>query len=114
MTTQQDDTVFRVMLRMQIKRGMEQEFERVWQEVGDSVTGHPANLGQWLSRSLDEDGIYYIVSDWLDEPRFRQFETSEAHLGHRQKLHPYRSGGSMVTMQVVAQRTGAAAVTAHG
>ncbi|MBB5957442.1 heme-degrading monooxygenase HmoA [Saccharothrix tamanrassetensis] len=94
--------VFRVQLRMQIKPGCEQDFERVWLEVGDSVTGHPANLGQWLARSLEEPGIYYITSDWVDEPRFRQFETSERHLAHRQLLHPYRSGGSMTTMRVVA------------
>lgn len=101
--------VFRVMLRMQIKPGMGPDFERVWAEVGDSVTGHPANLGQWLSRSLEEDGVYYIVSDWVDEPLFREFETSARHLEHRHKLHPYRSGGSMTTMRVVAHLDGAGA-----
>ncbi|WP_089099009.1 antibiotic biosynthesis monooxygenase family protein [Streptomyces hyaluromycini] len=103
-----DDVVFRVMLRMEIRAGMETDFERVWREVGDSVTGHPANLGQWLSRSAEEDGIYYIVSDWVDEPQFREFETSDRHLAHRTKLHPYRRGGSMTTMHVVAALAGAA------
>ncbi|GDY31030.1 antibiotic biosynthesis monooxygenase [Gandjariella thermophila] len=97
---------FRVMLQMRIRPGMEQEFERVWREIGDAVTSHPANLGQWLARG--EDGVYYIVSDWVDEPRFREFETSERHLNHRQKLHPYRSGGSMTTMRVVAHLPGSA------
>ncbi|MFG2860421.1 antibiotic biosynthesis monooxygenase family protein [Streptomyces sioyaensis] len=96
---------FRVMLRMQIKPGMEQDFEKVWRDVGASVTSHPANLGQWLSRSLDEEGVYYIVSDWVDEPRFREFETSRRHLDHRRHLHPYRSDGSMTTMAVVAHLT---------
>ena len=58
--------VFRVMLRMEIKPGRAEDFERVWCEVGESVTSHPANLGQWLSRSADEENIYYIVSDWVD------------------------------------------------
>jgi heme-degrading monooxygenase HmoA len=107
------DTAFRVMLRMQIKPGMDTDFERVWKEIGDSVTSHPANLGQWLSRSAEEEGIYYIVSDWVDEPRFREFETSDRHLEHRQKLHPYRSGGSMTTMQVVAYLTGSADGVSH-
>lgn len=102
--------VFRVMLRMQIKPGMEAEFERVWLEIGDSVTGHRASLGQWLSRSAEESGVYYIVSDWTDEARFREFEHSDGHLAHRQRLHPFRSGGSMTTMHVVAQLAGAAAV----
>src|SRR6266404_1188395 len=101
---------FRVMLRMQIKPGMGAEFEQVWREIGDFVSSHPANLGQWLSRS-EEPGVYYIVSDWIDEPQFRQFEKSERHLEHRRKLHPYRSGGQMTTMGVVAYLPGVAADT---
>lgn len=106
------DGTFRVMLRMNIKPGAEADFERVWMEIGDAVTSHPANLGQWLSRS-DEEGVYYIVSDWIDEPRFREFETSDRHLEHRQKLHPYRSGGSMTTMHVVAYLPGLATIQSH-
>jgi heme-degrading monooxygenase HmoA len=108
-----DATVFRVMLRMRIKPGLEREFERVWLEIGDSVTSHPANLCQWLSRAVDESGVYYIVSDWVDEPRFREFETSERHLTHREKLHPYRLDGSMVTMHVVAHLPGVASAESH-
>ncbi|GIF07073.1 antibiotic biosynthesis monooxygenase family protein [Actinoplanes siamensis] len=103
---------FRVMLRMQIKPGAEDEFERVWTEIGDSVTSHPANLGQWLSRS-EEKGVYYIVSDWVDEARFREFETSRRHLDHRQKLHPFRTGGTMTTMQVVAFLPSSATAVTH-
>jgi heme-degrading monooxygenase HmoA len=62
-----------------------------------------ANRGQWLSKSAEEDGIYFVVSDWDDEPRFREFEHSEGHLHHRQKLHPYRIDGSMTTMHVVCE-----------
>ncbi|WP_200209269.1 antibiotic biosynthesis monooxygenase family protein [Micromonospora coerulea] len=105
---------FRVMLRMQIKPGMQEEFERVWLEVGDSVTSHPANLGQWLSRDDEDEGVYWIVSDWVNEPRFREFEHSDRHLEHRTRLHPYRSGGSMTTMRVVAHLTGAASAGSHG
>ncbi|KNB50324.1 antibiotic biosynthesis monooxygenase [Streptomyces caatingaensis] len=91
---------------MRIKAGLEGEFERVWREIGDAVTSHPANLGQWLAHG--EDGDYYIVSDWTDETGFRRFETSRRHLKHRQALHPYRSAGSMTTMRVVAHLPGAA------
>ncbi|WP_340682687.1 antibiotic biosynthesis monooxygenase family protein [Amycolatopsis coloradensis] len=103
---------FRVMLRMQINPGAEGDFERVWLEIGDSVTSHPANLGQWLSRSEDE-GVYYIVSDWVSEALFREFETSDRHLEHRRKLHPFRSGGSMTTMRVVAYLPGTASTESH-
>ncbi|WP_298796343.1 antibiotic biosynthesis monooxygenase [uncultured Pseudonocardia sp.] len=105
-------SAFRVMLRMEIRPGMEPDFERTWLEVGDSVTAHPANLGQWLSRDSEVPGVYHIMSDWLDEPRFREFEHSDRHIEHRQKLHPFRSGGSMSTMTVVAHLDGAAAVGA--
>lgn len=108
---------FRVMLRMQIHRGTEAEFEDTWRAVGASVTEHPANLAQWLSRAHDEAGdagasVYYIVSDWVDEARFREFEASERHVRHREQLHPYRSSGSMTTMTVVAHVPGAAALAA--
>jgi heme-degrading monooxygenase HmoA len=92
---------FRVLLRMQIKPGLEQDFESTWLDIGGVITGHPANRGQWLLRSAEEPGVFYIVSDWADEPRFREFEHSAAHLQHRQRLHPYRDGGSMVTMHVL-------------
>lgn len=107
-----DEGVFRVMLRMQITPGLEQEFERAWLAVGDAVTSHPANLGQWLSRS-EEPGVYYVVSDWKDEERFREFETSERHVVHRRELHPFRSGGSMVTMRVVAHMPGLDGIDTH-
>ena len=97
---------FRILLRMNVKPGMEEAFEKTWSAVGDSVTSHPANLGQWLCRSDEESGVYYIISDWVDEPEFREFETSDRHLEHRQKLHPFRSGGSMGTMKVVAALPG--------
>ncbi|MCW2881653.1 MAG: hypothetical protein JWQ95_5753 [Sphaerisporangium sp.] len=100
---------FRVFLRMQIHPGMENDFEKTWYQVGATVTEHPANLGQWLAKSQEEEGVYYITSDWTDEPRFREFETSDGHLAHRTKLHPFRSGGTMTTMHVVYAITGAGA-----
>jgi heme-degrading monooxygenase HmoA len=92
---------FRVMLRMQIFPGKEQDFERVWYSVADVVGDNPANIGQWLLKSAEEEGVYYIMSDWVDEARFREFERSEEHVEHRKKLHPYRSHGTMTTLHVV-------------
>lgn len=109
-------STFRVILRMEIRPGMEEEFERTWLAIGDTVSGHPANLGQWLMRrdagagSSAGPAEYFIVSDWVDEPRFREFERSEQHLHHRRKLHPYRLGGEMWTMNGVAFLAGSAAV----
>lgn len=96
-----ETTVFRVMLRMQIFPGMERDFEKVWYAVADVVGDNPANVGQWLLRSAEEEGVYYIMSDWTDEVRFREFEGSDAHVEHREKLHPYRSHGTMATLNMV-------------
>lgn len=106
------DGVFRVMLRMQIIPGKEAEFEQTWHSIGSGVTGDSANLGQWLLKSNDEPSVYYIMSDWVNEPLFRKFEHSEAHVGHRVKLHPFRNGGSMVTMSVVYHLPNEATVAA--
>ncbi|WP_328335956.1 MULTISPECIES: antibiotic biosynthesis monooxygenase family protein [unclassified Streptomyces] len=95
------EKAFRVLLRMETHPGMAADFERTWLEIGTAVTSDPANLGQWLMCSTEEEHIYYIISDWTDEPGFRTFEHSEQHVKHRERLHPFRSGGSMATMQVV-------------
>jgi heme-degrading monooxygenase HmoA len=95
------EPVFRVMLRMQTHPGREREFEQAWYAGATVITDQPANLGQWLFRSEEEPGVFYIVSDWVDEPRFREYEHSQQHLEHRARLHPYRAAGSMVTMTTV-------------
>lgn len=100
---------FRVMLRMEIRPEAEAAFVEEWHRGTDAVTGHPANLGQWLSQDTGSPGTYWIVSDWVDEPRFRAFEESPAHLEHRARLHPYRTGGSFHTMEIVAHIPGQAA-----
>ena len=104
-----NNEIFRVMLRMQVIRGKADEFEKVWYESAGTITGQAANLGQWLSRSDDEEDVYYIVSDWINETLFREYEQSEEHVVHRGNLHPYRSKGSMQTMRVVHNLTGAGA-----
>ncbi|MGW1294208.1 antibiotic biosynthesis monooxygenase family protein [Streptomyces sp. NPDC002533] len=104
---------FRVMLRMEIEPGQEAAFEKAWLEGTDAVTGHPANLGQSLAREEGGGSHYVIVSDWVDEPRFRAFENSPAHLEHRAALHPYRKGGSFHVMRVLHGIEGRAAADAR-
>jgi len=101
---------FRVLLKVDVVPGKEADVEREWLAGRDIIAGHPANRGHWLCRSDSESTTYYVTSDWTDEAQFREFERSEAHLAHRSKLHPYRVGGSMATMSVLAgeARTGAA------
>jgi heme-degrading monooxygenase HmoA len=96
------DATFRVLLQVQVRPELADDFEREWHAGSSAVAGHPANRGHWLSRGDKEEHTYYVVSDWTDEPSFRAFESSPVHLEHRQKMHPYRTGGSMTTMRIVA------------
>lgn len=98
--------MFRVMLRMRIRPGMERDFEETWYRIGDTITGHPASIQQWLARSDEEPGVYYVMSDWVSEERFREFERSDEHVVHRSQLHPFRLEGSMVTMRLVYEMRG--------
>lgn len=104
-----DGEVFRVTLRMDVHPGMGAAFEKAWIDGANVITSQRANLGQWLSRSSESCDVYYIVSDWVDEPAFREYERSEEHVVHRQKLHPYRAAGSMTTMTVLYDLAGAGA-----
>ncbi len=98
---------FRVELTMDIQPGNEQEFERVWLEVGQTVAAHPDNISQWLSASSEAPGRYLIVSDWPDEETFRRFEQSWEHAAHLEKLRTVRARGTMETMTVLHHLPGA-------
>lgn len=107
MSTVAEDTTFRVILRVDVKPGMEADFERVWLSGSPDVTADPANRGHDLHDG--GQGTYVIISDWVSEAAFRAWESSQSHLDHRAKLHPYRSGGSMTTLNVRARPTAARA-----
>ncbi|GAA1068912.1 hypothetical protein GCM10009665_74380 [Kitasatospora nipponensis] len=93
----------RVILRMDIVPGREEEFEQVWLEIGKIIATRTANRGQVLVRATEGDGshVYYVLTDWADEPSFREFETSQAHVEHRRRLAPLRAGGSMTVTRIV-------------
>ncbi len=98
--------IFRVLLRMQTLPQRQAEFEQAWLEGAKLISAEPANLGQSLCRSAGEDDVYYIVSDWTDEAAFRAYETSQRHIEHRSRLHPFRAGGSMAVMSVIGELPG--------
>jgi len=98
--------MYRVLLRMEVRPGLEEQFERAWSDGARTIAEEPANVAQTLSRGAD---AYYIVSDWTDEESFLDYEGSERHLVHRSRLHPYRASGSMTTMRVVDSLPGKAA-----
>jgi 3-hydroxyisobutyrate dehydrogenase-like beta-hydroxyacid dehydrogenase/heme-degrading monooxygenase HmoA len=96
-----DNPPIRVILRMEILPGVQEEFEKVWWEVASAIARQPANRGQTLVGSVEEDRVYYVITDWADEPSFRAFELSEAHVEHRRRLRPYRGAGHMAVTRTV-------------
>ncbi|MCX2185384.1 antibiotic biosynthesis monooxygenase [Streptomyces sp. SKN60] len=104
---------FRVLLRMEIRPGTEREFESTWLDIGRRIAAEPANLGQTLIRDVEDTGVYWVITDWTDEPAFRAFETSAAHVDNRRRLQPYRTGGEMRLTRVVHRLRPAADVPAH-
>ncbi|WP_371671425.1 antibiotic biosynthesis monooxygenase [Streptomyces sp. NBC_00289] len=91
----------RVILRMEVYPELAADFERVWLSVGESIAREPANLGQLLVRSTEEEAVYYVLTDWAGERAFRDFEVSHRHTLHRQRLKPFRRGGDMAVTEVV-------------
>ena len=91
----------RVILRMEIDPERTAAFEEAWASVSRSIAREPANLGQTLAKSSEEEAVYVVVTDWTDERAFRDFEVSSRHVGHRRKLRPFRRGGGMAVTQVV-------------
>ncbi|QNP69714.1 antibiotic biosynthesis monooxygenase [Streptomyces roseirectus] len=96
-----DSLPFRVMLRMETVPGRGAEFEKVWEEVGRGIAAQAGNLGQALARAVDEEDVYYVVTDWVDAASFHRFEHSEEHVENRRRLQPYRRGGEMRLSQTV-------------
>ncbi|MFE3140606.1 antibiotic biosynthesis monooxygenase family protein [Streptomyces scopuliridis] len=91
---------------MEIFPGLGPGFEATWLEVGRAIAREPANLGQMLVRAVEEEDVYYVVTDWTDEPGFRAFERSQAHIGHRLRIGPFRRRGEMVLTQGVFELPG--------
>ncbi|MEX3106369.1 antibiotic biosynthesis monooxygenase [Streptomyces sp. V2] len=104
-----DSLPFRVMLRMETVPGLGAEFEKVWEEVGAGIAGWPGNLAQSLARSVDEEDVYYVVTDWADAASFHRFEHSAEHVTNRRRLQPYRRGGEMRLTQTVCALRGSGA-----
>ncbi|MGW5869057.1 antibiotic biosynthesis monooxygenase family protein [Streptomyces sp. NPDC055239] len=92
---------FRVILRMEVFPEMTADFEKVWLSIGESIAHEPANRGQVLVRSTEEEGIYFVFTDWSNEQEFRDFELSHRHTLNRQRLKPFRRSGTMDVTEVV-------------
>lgn len=69
--------MIRAVLRMKVKEGLGQDFERAWRNVAEHTRHVPGNLRQTLLVDQNEPGVFVITSDWEDPESFRRFERSE-------------------------------------
>lgn len=88
----------RVLLRMEVEPGREEEFENVWFDHATAIGARPENLGQCLLTSASEGSTYYVITDWVDEPSFREFERSESQQEYLKQVVPMRVRGSMTLL----------------
>lgn len=93
----------RVLLHIDIKDGLSDQFEQLWQRHSAFVATLPDNHGQSLLRRRDDPSRFVVTSDWTDEPAFRTFERSPQQQQYLQRLWPIRAGGQMILLDLVSQ-----------
>ncbi|MBA2558653.1 MAG: antibiotic biosynthesis monooxygenase [Propionibacteriales bacterium] len=97
----------RIVLEMRVLDSCEPaDFLREWDNVSKAVATFSGNLGQALGRSLLDDRIFFVTSDWIDEPSFRAFETSERQDELTAGLRSLRASARMNVQQILIEHKG--------
>jgi len=104
----------RVLLRIRISEGHEQEFEELWRGHAETVRRLPGNHGQQLLRTGGTKGDYTVLTDWTDEPAFRAFERSAEQQAYLNRLWPIRAGGEMHLLEPLHRLAPAGLVESRG
>ncbi|MFB7719008.1 TcmI family type II polyketide cyclase [Nocardia sp. NPDC056100] len=79
---------FRKILRFDVARDQRAGFERAWDAMGAAARAHPANLDQCLAYDA-EIGCYLLITDWVDEEGYLDFQRSDAHRNAGPELKQY-------------------------
>ena len=66
----------RATINMKVKAGKENEFERVWKAIADTVREVPGNVRQALLRDPADPSSFVLTSDWESREQFHAFERS--------------------------------------
>jgi quinol monooxygenase YgiN len=98
---------FRMQIRMKVRTGRDGEFEDGWLALASAAQAHPANVDQWLARSSQEPGVYFVVSDWTDEEGYRDFLSSPGFRRTIVVLRPFLADDTMSASHVVHHLPGA-------
>ena len=93
--------MIRATLTMKVKSGREDDFERAWRVIAETVRGAPGNIRQALLRDPDDPGSFVVTSDWESRDAFGRFERSPEQDDLTAPLRELRQSGHMVVQELV-------------
>lgn len=96
-----DDATVRTMLRMRVRQGCEEQFERAWQQAAREISRVPGNVRQELIRDGDDPQTFIITSDWTDRDAVDAFGRSAARETLTAALRDLREEAERHTYQVL-------------
>ncbi len=99
-------TLVKTVLSMVVRPGCESDFEKAWAAAARSISEHPGNVEQTLTRDENEQRRYVIISDWLSRDALRAFESSDERREFSAALEPLRESATKSVLAVVADRPG--------
>jgi heme-degrading monooxygenase HmoA len=91
---------------MKVKSGREDEFERAWRAIAETVKRAPGNIRQALLRDPDDPGRFVVTSDWVSREAFGGFERSPEQDELTAPLRELRQSGEMVVHDLVVHIEG--------
>ncbi len=95
------DATVRTMLRMRVREGCEDQFERAWQQAAHEISRVPGNVRQELIRDGDDPRTFIITSDWTDREAVDAFGRSSARETLTAALRDLREEAERHTYQVL-------------
>lgn len=97
--------MIRSTVRMQIRPGLDSEFETAWRQVAAEAGTAPGNLRQTLVRDAAPH-TYLVVSDWISKAAFRAFERSPEQDRLTAPLRALRESADMSVNEIVVHFDG--------
>jgi heme-degrading monooxygenase HmoA len=101
-TTTEQRTTVRTMLRMRTREGCEADFEAAWRRAAAEIARVPGNLRQELVRDADDPRTFVITSDWTDRAAVDAFGRSSAREVLTEALRDLREDADRSTYAVLA------------
>jgi quinol monooxygenase YgiN len=70
---------YRILLEVRVDAARGAELERTWRRMAAVAARRPENIAQSLARDRAEPGVYFVISDWVDEASYDRFARAPEH-----------------------------------